>query len=268
MVSRKVVPRYLIRFDDICPTMDWEVWDIIEAHLNQYQVRPLLAVVPDNCDPFLIIGPPREDFWAHVRNWQSKGYTIALHGYQHRYVNKNGGLLGITYQSEFAGLLYSEQKAKLQSGYEIFTENGVRVDAWIAPSHSFDKITVEILAELGITVISDGLHCFPFTDALGITWIPQQLWNFAPQSAGIWTVCYHHNNWTAQMVSEFTENLEHYAADITDVTTVIGHYAGRKATLVNHVESYFYWIWNHYLAPIKGRVRRIINLSHDFISNF
>src|SRR5262245_38354882 len=72
--------RYLIRFDDICSTMNWLVWDAIESQLIRYAVRPILAVVPDNRDPNLIVDPPRSDFWERVRRWQSRGYTIALHG--------------------------------------------------------------------------------------------------------------------------------------------------------------------------------------------
>ncbi len=91
--------RYLIRFDDICPTMNWAVWDSIEEYLIRYRVRPILAVVPDNQDPNLVIDPPRDDFWERVRHWQRMGYSIALHGYQHRYVSSNAGLLLLNHQS-------------------------------------------------------------------------------------------------------------------------------------------------------------------------
>ena len=33
---------YLVRFDDICPTMPWKIWGQIEAALDQYKVKPLL----------------------------------------------------------------------------------------------------------------------------------------------------------------------------------------------------------------------------------
>src|SRR5688572_15384620 len=41
-------PQYLLRFDDICPTMNWRVWAEIESVLIQREIKPLLAVVPDN----------------------------------------------------------------------------------------------------------------------------------------------------------------------------------------------------------------------------
>src|SRR5262245_41195137 len=92
--------RYLVRFGDILPTMTWAVWEGIEAHLDRHGVKPILAVVPDNLDPKLKVDPPRADFWDRVRGWQAKGYTIAIHGYQHVYVNRNPGIIGVTHNSE------------------------------------------------------------------------------------------------------------------------------------------------------------------------
>ena len=153
--------RYLIRFDDICPTMNWTVWDVIESHLVRRSIRPILAVVPDNRDPKLIVDGARPDFWERVRSWQEAGYAIAAHGYQHRYVNKNAGLMRLNPQSEFAGLPRNAQEAKLRAGLEIFAKYGVRADAWVAPAHSFDRTTVDVLADLGVSVISDGLWPWP-----------------------------------------------------------------------------------------------------------
>ena len=41
---------YLVRFDDICPTMNWEAWEQVENVLVSEGIRPILAVVPDNRD--------------------------------------------------------------------------------------------------------------------------------------------------------------------------------------------------------------------------
>jgi hypothetical protein len=251
--------RYLVRFDDICPSMNWAVWDAIESQLIRHSVRPILAVVPNNRDPRLAVDSPRADFWERVRCWQRARYTIALHGYEHRYVNNNPGLMRLTYQSEFAGLSRNEQEAKLRMGLEIFAKYGVRVDAWAAPAHSFDRTTVAVLADLGVSVISDGLWPWPFTDDLGVTWVPQQLWNFAPKPAGIWTVCCHHNNWTPRKIEDFATNLEAYASTITDMATVIHTFSGRRATLTDQWTAMSDWTWNHYLMPGRIRYRRIAN---------
>ena len=237
--------RYLYRFDDICPTMNWKIWDAIEAQLTKYEVSPILAVVPDNHDKELVVDPPRADFWDRVRQWQSMGWTIALHGYQHHYVNKNSGILHLTPRSEFAGVPREEQEAKLKDGLAIFAEHGVRADAWVAPSHSFDRNTVEILAKLGVSVISDGLWPLPFTERGGTTWIPQQLWSFRKKSAGIWTICCHHNAWSERKLERFCEEIVSHASKTTTVNAVLGEYAGRKQTLLNRWFGFYRLIWVH-----------------------
>lgn len=252
--------RYLVRFDDICPTMNWAVWDAVEALLMRHSIRPILAVVPDNRDPKLIVDSPRADFWERVRSWQRASFAIGLHGYQHRYVNENAGLMRLNHQSEFAGLSRSEQEAKLRSGLEIFAKQGVRADAWVAPSHSFDRTTVAVLADLGVPVISDGLWHWPFTDVRGVTWVPQQLWDvFSPKPAGIWTVCYHHNNWAPGKIEEFGRSLEAYASRMTDLATVVDAFAGRRATLTDQWMALRDWTWGHYLIPARICYRRMEN---------
>ena len=81
--------RYLLRFDDACPTMNWGVWDAVETELLRHNTRPIVAVVPDNRDPKLMADAPRAEFWDRVRRWQSIGWAIGLHGYQHVYVSKS-----------------------------------------------------------------------------------------------------------------------------------------------------------------------------------
>src|SRR5262252_3697380 len=96
LIPKNTVPtstKYLLRFDDICPTMNWQVWSEIEAALLDQDLKPILAVVPDNQDPVLKVDPPVEDFWERVRTWQARGWTIALHGYQHRYVTHSPGIV-------------------------------------------------------------------------------------------------------------------------------------------------------------------------------
>ena len=248
--------KYLVRFDDICPTMNWQVWEPIEAGLLRLDIRPLLAVIPDNRDPKLVKEPARADFWERVRHWQALGWTIALHGYQHVYVNRDPGMLRLTPQSEFAGLPREVQEEKLKRGLAIFAAQGVRADAWIGPSHSFDRTTVELLSELGIPVISDGLWAWPHREANGIVWVPQQLWRFHPKPAGIWTVCHHHNSWTAGYLDEFESDLAAYATKITDLPSVLRAFAGRKLTILDRWTALRTLIWNHRIRNGLSYLRR------------
>ena len=107
---------YLFRFDDICPSMNWRAWDDIETILCEQRIKPILAVVPDNRDEALRVSPPNARFWDRVREWQAWGWTIAMHGWQHRFVTKDAGILRVNKRSEFGGLPRDEQRSKLRCG--------------------------------------------------------------------------------------------------------------------------------------------------------
>lgn len=220
--------QYLIRFDDLCPTMNWQIWSEIESVLNEWSICPILAVVPDIRDPELMLSPPVADFWDRVRAWQSRGWSIGLHGYQHLYVNSVPGILGITKHSEFAQLPREMQRHKLAAGLSIFSREGVRPDCWIAPAHSFDWTTVDLLAELGVAVISDGPWLLPHTDTRGITWVPQQLWRLREMPSGLWTVCYHHNEWDDELLAEFRQGMERFSSSIINLPQAVDLWRGRQ----------------------------------------
>jgi predicted deacetylase len=220
--------QYLIRFDDLCPTMNWRVWAKIESILVEHQITPLLAVVPDNRDHKLAVAPAHSAFWEQVRTWQARGWTIGLHGYQHTYLTDNGGIVGIQRRSEFAGLSAKVQEEKLRKAVEIFRHEAIEPKVWIAPGHSFDWNTVEALKKVGIVTISDGFALAPHTDSRGVFWIPQQLWKFRWRPFGLWTVCCHPNSWTEQNISQFRQAIREYRPDITDFSTVTSAYRKRK----------------------------------------
>ncbi|MGH2807137.1 MAG: DUF2334 domain-containing protein [Actinomycetota bacterium] len=219
---------YIVRFDDACPTMNRAVWDRIESALGSHGVTPIVGVIPDNRDPSLQIDPPDPAFWDRVRAWQAQGWTIAMHGYQHRYVTQNSGMFGWNARSEFAGLSKDEQEDKLGRGLAVFHREGVTADAWMAPNHSFDAVTVAALADLGISTITDGLALYPHRDADGTTWVPVQLWSFLPRAFGVWTVVLHPNSWTDQDLGSFERDVELYADRITDMGAAIERYGSRS----------------------------------------
>ena len=220
-MNRTSTTHYLLRFDDICPTMNWRVWAEIETVLLQRQFKPVLAVVPDNRDPGLQVDAPAGDFWDRVRAWQDRGWTIALHGYQHRYVTRNAGMVAVRRKSEFAGLPVEAQREKLRRAVAIFEREGITPSVWIAPGNTFDANTVALLPEFGIHMICDGYFRFPFVGPRRVTWVPQQLHYFRPAPAGVWTVCYHHNHWTASQSRKFREDLDRYGAGIVSLEEVL-----------------------------------------------
>lgn len=228
--------RYLLRFDDICPGMNWCVWEEIERILVANNIKPLLAVIPDNQSSALNVDPPREDFWERVRVWQSWGWTIGLHGYQHCHLINNGGILELGIQSEFAGLSEAEQKEKLEKGAAIFKENGVKTRVWVAPSHAFDRTTVRLLPQVGIDIISDGLALYPYTEEKGVLWVPQQLWKFRDMSVGgVWTICNHHNHWDEKRLATFRACIERHCDSFSTFEEVAVKYANRRRSPVDNL---------------------------------
>ena len=212
--------RYVLPFDDLCPTVDWRIWERIETILNHYRVKPILAVVPDNCDPNLQICPPRADFWQWVRGKQKAGWSIGLHGYQHVYETSNPGLLGINQRSEFAGLPFEEQKKKVQKAVRIFRQHGVHPDVFVAPAHSFDRTTLAALSESGIGMISDGFFLKPLR-WLDRVWVPQQMWRLRNMPFGIPTVCYHHHRMAEAEVLGFARDVERFHSTIVSLREAI-----------------------------------------------
>lgn len=82
---------YLIRLDDASDHMNTELWDRIERMLDDSGVKPLVGVIPLNRDPMLLEFPEDPGFWQKARDWQAKGWCIALHGYEHVYSSRLAG---------------------------------------------------------------------------------------------------------------------------------------------------------------------------------
>ncbi len=227
---------YLVRFDDICPTMDWESWDKVEKVLISEGIRPILAVVPDNRDENLIFGKENEHFWLKVRTWKKMGWSIAIHGYQHLYQTNDSGLLGLNKYSEFSGLSYEQQSKKLQKALKIFESHDVKPNLWVAPAHSFDKVTVRVLSDLGIEVISDGFFKRP-VKYMNMIWIPQQLWKFRHFRSGIWTVCYHVNGMKKEELERICSDLNQYNESIISLDYVLKNTSINSFTIFDNIFS-------------------------------
>jgi hypothetical protein len=238
---------YLLRFDDICPTMRWSSWEYIESILFENNIKPILAIVPDNRDSDLQVEPPNPNFWNRVRQWQAAGWELGMHGFQHTYVTSDPGLYSNRRASEFAGLSPIVQREKMQRALAILHEEGVSSNLWIAPGHSFDRTTVSILPELGITSISDGFSAAPYTDENDIFWIPQQQLSeehimsslgakpVVPRSAGVWTVCLHPNAWRRDDINRFGREIHRFRDVISTVSEIRQAYAGRHLNWVDRI---------------------------------
>lgn len=197
---------YLIRLDDACETMNSRNWNKMEKLLDKYKIKPIVGIIPNNQCKHLILQEKDKKFWEKSIEWQNKGWTIALHGYDHVYLTNEGGINPIHERSEFAGLSLKLQKEKLKKGIKIFQEKGLIPKLFFAPSHTFDLNTIKaLLEETEIRVISDTFTLKPYKFN-NINFVPQQFGRARNFSIGLITFCYHPNI----MIEEEFEELEKF----------------------------------------------------------
>lgn len=187
---------YLIRLDDACPTMGSNKWRRMESLLDKYGIKPMVGVIPHNEDTSQMIDPADNKFWEKVHRWEDKGWTIAMHGYNHCY-NCDGGMRGINpmwNRSEFAGLSIEEQRDKIFKGVSIMREQGFNPKFFFAPSHTFDDNTLKaLLSESDIRIVSDTIGRYPYSHN-NFWFIPQITGHCVKMPlSGIYTFCFHPN---------------------------------------------------------------------------
>jgi predicted deacetylase len=225
-----VIPKpaqYLLRFDDLCPTMARERWEQFREVLEEFSIRPILAVIPDNRDPSLERAPYDPAFWGEMRALEAAGAAIAVHGYRHTYFNSGKSLLGIHRHSEFASVGLQMQREWIRRGLAILREHGLNPRLWVAPRHGFDRNTLHALHEEGIDYISDGFARIPFRRH-AVTWIPQQLWAPVAKTKGLWTTCIHPMTASAADVDRLRSFLKAHWPQFTLFDRVIGEFDGQN----------------------------------------
>lgn len=201
--------QYILRLDDASDYMDLKKWMRIERLLDKYGIKPVFGIIPKNGDEALTTKYEQNpDFWTLVQNWIDKGWVPAMHGYEHRYVTKDGGINPVNKRSEFAGLSYEEQAKKISRGYKILVEHGIKPDIFFAPSHTLDENTLKaIKAETPIRIISDTVAWDVYKE--GDFWfIPQQSGRVRKLPFKTVTFCYHPNTMGEKAFEEL-ENFLH-----------------------------------------------------------
>lgn len=226
--------RYLLRFDDLCPTMRRQGWERFLPIIADFGLRPILAVVPENRDPGLACDAFNAEFWAEMRAMEAAGSTIALHGYQHLCLSEGRSLIPLHRRTEFAGVELERQRLWIKAGMAILQEHGLTPRVWVAPRHGFDRNTLQVLREQGVGVISDGFAKAPFVRG-GVTWIPQQLWGPVEKRAGAWTICIHANTAGDPLVAELREFLRKFRGQFTSVDDLIEECGADRQGMVERI---------------------------------
>lgn len=207
--------KYIFRVDDVAPNMNWHNFNKLKSIFTEYDVKPLIGVIPENQDPYLkSFDKCIDDFWVQIRRLHNNlGWPVALHGYNHVYRTDNPGLLKINKRSEFAGLSEKEQKEKIILGKLKLEMEGLKISAFMAPSHSFDETTLKVLAGNNICVISDGFGIYPYKRK-NIIFIPQLFATPKKMPFGLYTFCLHPNFLTGSEINNIEKFIRYNKTSI------------------------------------------------------
>ncbi len=194
----------LIRIDDVAQNMNWDMMDKCEKLFNQYNIKPVLGVIPNNTDPDLLKFYNEENFWRKIKNWQEQGWEISMHGYSHNYdinTNKND-FFKLGGKSEFYGKSLEEQTNKIKKGLEIFNKNRIKIRSFFAPNHTYDENTFKALKLCGINEIIDGYGFQPYEEK-DFVFIPQLFYRLINFPFSFQTTQLHLNEWTDNSFNNF-----------------------------------------------------------------
>ena len=227
-----------IRLDDITPDMDWEKFRRFEKLLDKYNIAPLLGIVPDNQDPNLARNPKLQDFEAQIQTWKEKNWVLAMHGWKHIYTTQKGGLFPLNCFSEFAGVSKEKQREMIFDGKKKLQNIGVQTNIFMAPAHSFDKHTVEVLKEAGFCYLTDGFGECPY-EWKGLTFLPIafQKNKDIEKPSGFTTLVVHTNTMNDKDFENFEKILESHKEDFISYKEYLAVPA-KKQTIVGRIREY------------------------------
>lgn len=230
--------KYFFRLDDIAPNMNWNNFNSLIAIFKKHNIKPLIAVIPDNKDAELLKYPYNPDFWDIIDQLSSDGWIIAQHGYRHLYKTKEGGILGINKMGEFSSLDFEVQKQMIKSGRDILKEKICEPKIFIAPGHSFDRNTIRVLEENGYNSISDGIALYPFKK-WGVVWLPQILWRPRKLPFGLITAALHPNTMTGEDFNNLEKFIEKNHEKIGDFSELMNWH-----TKTSNLRKFFTFLIN------------------------
>lgn len=244
------MPTYLMRLDDAAEHMNTESWSRMERLLDSYSIKPIVGVIPNNRDEQLCSYPYDNAFWERVCAWREKGWSIAMHGYDHVYVTKQGGINPVQQRSEFAGLSLDEQRKKIKEGIAVFSSHGISPTVFFAPSHTFDEQTLSaLLSESEIRIVSDTVAIDSYEED-GMFFVPVQSGRVRALPFRVATFCYHPNTMDDADFSMLEEFLSRHAKKFGVCESVTKK---RHRTVVDKCASACYFALRNMRGVLRGR---------------
>jgi len=200
----------LIRIDDIAENMNWNLMEKTELLFQRYDIKPVLGVIPNNKDTEFLSFPKRNDFWEKVREWKSKGWEIAMHGYTHVYdrmCKKSDDYFNYGGGSEFFGHSLEIQTSRIKNGLKKFEEEKIKIRTFFAPNHTYDKNTFIALKNCGINQVLDGYGLMPYMENK-IKFVPQLFKKVILLPFGIQSTQLHLNTWKQEDFNNFEKFID------------------------------------------------------------
>jgi len=206
----------LIRIDDVCENMDWKMMEKLEKLFDEYSIKPVLGVIPNNKDREFLTFSRNDKFWDQVREWQGKGWEIVQHGYTHIYdklCKKKSDYFNYGGGSEFFGHSLDTQETRIKNGLEKFKKEGINIRAFFAPNQTYDNNTFIALKKCGISEIIDGYGLMPYTENK-IKFIPQLFEKVILLPFGIQSTKLHLHTWSEIDYSNFEKFIKKHSDKI------------------------------------------------------
>mgnify|MGYP004644812503 CR=1 FL=1 len=214
---------YYLRLDDASEYMMQENWLKMQDLLYRYNIKPLFGIIPNNRSDELCPYGKVDDFYSMVQDWISHGWMPALHGYDHVYLTREGGINPVNKKSEFAGVDYSIQKEKIIKGVAELEKHNIDVKVFFAPAHTYDENTLKVLHEYSnIRIISDTIATDTYYDIDNdFYFIPLQSGHVKALPFKTTTFCYHPNTMEPDAFLYLSSFIEQHREKFGDFSNIL-----------------------------------------------
>lgn len=230
---------YIIRLDDASEHWNKNNWHRIHDLLEEYNIKPIVAIIPLNRDNELMRFPDDSLYEETIKMWIHNGWTPAMHGCSHVARQQSAGMYPVHNISEFAGCSISTQRQLIRDGYRKMLEIGIKPLIFVAPFHTFDRNTLTVLKEeTDISIINDTVardiyykDCFYF--------IPQQSGTVRSLKLPIVTFCYHPNVMNDESFSKLERFIRRHRSEFISFDSI--ELKKRKLDFIDRMLSFAYF---------------------------